>query len=168
VTDRARGKTEITLAFRLLDKKGVSNFGVQWCVQELRGENVQLAADLSELPKWTTSQQGAFETGFGVSSKVGQRRFHVPFISMTAGSPHEFRMRHGDPATPERIAQQLRLSLKAWREGRCDGVVTYCLDKRPQSPAFLLTEKLFHHFGAPGVSPSSAGSSDSRRLHQPP
>jgi hypothetical protein len=150
VTERVRGKTEITLAFRLLDKKGVSNFGVQWCVKELRGENLELAADLSELPKWTTSRQGAFETGFGVSPKVGQRRFHVPFISMTAGSPHEFRMRHGDPATPERIAQQLRLSLEAWREGKCDGVVTYCLDKRPQSPAFPLAAKLFHQFGAPG------------------
>ena len=91
VTERVRGKTGITLAFRLLDKKGVSNFGVQWCVKELRGENLQLAADLSELQKWTATRRGAFETGFGVSPKVGQRRFHIPFISMTAGSPGEFR-----------------------------------------------------------------------------
>jgi hypothetical protein len=69
---------------------------------------------------------------------------------MTAASPDEFRMRHGDPATPDRIAGQLRLSLEAWREGKCDGVVTYCLDKRPQSPTFPLAKKLFHRFGAPG------------------
>jgi hypothetical protein len=150
VTDRVRGKTDITLAFRLLDKKGVSNFGVQWCVKELSGGNLQLAADLSELQKWKVSRQGAFETGFGVSPKVGQRRFHIPFISMTAASPGEFRMRHGDPATPARIARQLRLSLEAWREGKCDGVVTYCLDKRPQSPTFPLAEKLFHQYRALG------------------
>jgi len=150
VSEQVHGKSNVTLAFRLLDKKGVSNFGVQWCVKELQGENLELAANLSELGKWGVGRRGAFEMGFGVAPKVGQRRFPIPFISMTAGSPNEFRMRHGDPATPERIAQQLRLSLEAWRDGKCDGVVTYCLDKRPQSPTFPLAEKLFGQFGAEG------------------
>ena len=35
----------------------------------------------------------------------------------------------------------------AWRDGKCDGVVTYCLDKRPQSQTFPLAQKLFHDFG---------------------
>jgi len=78
--------------------------------------------------------------------KEGWRHFHIPFISMTAGDLREFGERHGDPATPERVAAQLRLSLQAWREGKCDGVVTYCLDKRPQSPTFPLAQKLFHEF----------------------
>ncbi len=65
---------------------------------------------------------------------------------MTAGDIREFGERHGDPATPERVAAQLRLSLQAWREGQCDGVVTYCLDKRSQSPTFPLAQKLFHEF----------------------
>ena len=67
---------------------------------------------------------------------------------MTAAQPIEFRLRHGDPATPERIAGQLRLSLEAWQNGKCDGVVTYCLDKRAQSREFDAVQKLFRQFAA--------------------
>ncbi len=146
VTEQVRGKTTVAVAFRLLDKKGVSNFGVHWRLSELNAENLQLTADLAEPAKWKMDRQGAFEAGFGGAVKEGGRRFHIPFISMTAGDIREFGERHGDPATPERVAAQLRLSLQAWREGKCDGVVTYCLDKRPQSPTFPPAQKLFHEF----------------------
>ena len=62
---------------------------------------------------------------------------------MTAGEQSEFRLRHGDPASPDRIAQWLRLCLEARR----DGVVTYCLDKTPASATFPLAQKLFAEFG---------------------
>jgi len=153
VTRQVRGKTHVTLAFRLCEKKAVSNFGVHWRVGELRAENLQLAADLSEPQKWKVSRQGAFETGFDSTAKIGQRRFHIPFVSMTAGDEGEFRLRHGNPATPERVAQQLRISLQAWRNGKCDGVVTYCLDKGPESPTFSSVQKLFREFGAYTPSP---------------
>lgn len=150
VTRQVRGKARTTLSFRLLDKKGVGNFPLNWRVRALRAENLKLTADLSQPQKWTAHRLGALETGFGSIPTPGQRRFHVPFVSMTAGDATEFRMRHGDPASPERIAGQLRLSLQAWREGKCDGVVTYCLDKRPQSPAFPGVQALFHEFAVPG------------------
>jgi hypothetical protein len=146
ITGQVRGKTRVAVAFRLFDKKGVSNFGVHWRLGELGTENLRLAADLTEPGKWQADRRGAFETGFGGAIKEGRRRFHIPFISMTAGDIRELGERHGDPATPERVAAQLRLSLQAWREGKCDGVVTYCLDKRPQSPTFPLARKLFHEF----------------------
>ena len=150
VTRQVRGKTNVSLAFRLLEKKGVGNFPLQWRVKQLRGQNLQLAADLSEPQNWKASHRGPLETEFGASPKPGRRRFHIPFISMTAAQPVEFRLRHGDPASPERIAQQLRISLEAWRAGKCDGVVTYCLDKRPQSPEFPLVRKLFAEFAGSG------------------
>jgi hypothetical protein len=147
VSQQLRGKSTCTLALRLVEKKGVSNFPLRWDVKELRGDDLQLDADLTQPQKWHVDRRGAFETEFGVRPKAGQRRFHIRFISMTAVDPQEFKMRHGDPASPQRIAQQLRLSLQAWREGRCDGVVTYCLDKRRQSPAFPEVRKAFHEFG---------------------
>jgi hypothetical protein len=131
-----------------LDKKAVGNFPVNWTVKDLRAKNLELAADTSQPQKWKASRQGPFQTGFGNSPKPGRHRFHIPFISMTAAQPIEFRLRHGDPVTPERIAGQLRLSLQAWQDGKCDGVVTYCLDKRPQSPEFAVVQKLFQRFGA--------------------
>ena len=146
VTEHVRGKTSVTLALRLLDKKGVSNFGVRWRVSDLRAAGLEPGASLGEPQKWKVSRQGAFETGFGGAAKRGERRFHIPFISMTAGQESEFRQRHGDPATPERIAEWLRMSLQAWQDGQCDGVVTYCLDKRPQSQTFPLAQRLIREF----------------------
>jgi hypothetical protein len=146
VTPQVRGKSNVTLGFRFLDKKGVSNFGVRWHLSGLRAENLQLAADVAEPRDWEVARQGAFQAGFGGGAKMGGRRFHIPFVSMTAGAEDEFRLRHGDPATPERIAEWLRMSLQAWKDGKCDGVVTYCLDKRPQSRTFSLAKTLFREF----------------------
>ena len=153
VTDYVRGKASVTVAFRLFDKKGVSNFGVRWRLNELQAEGLQLAFDTIEPAKWQVDRQGAFETGFGEAPKTGQRRFHIPFISMTAGSQGEFRQRHGDPATPERIAEYLRTSLQAWREGKCDGVVTYCLDKRAESATFPLVRQAILDYGKSHLDP---------------
>jgi hypothetical protein len=146
VTRHVRGKSSVTVAFRLLDKKGVGNFAVRWSLSKLQAEGLQLGADLAEPAKWHVERRGASETGFGKTPKTGQRRFHIPFVSMIAADQHEFRQRHGDPATPERIAEYLRMSLQVWRDGKCDGVVTYCLDKRSRSRAFPLAEKLFYEF----------------------
>jgi hypothetical protein len=143
VTKPVREKRSLTIAFRLLDKKGVSDFGVRWHVRGLRTTGLQLASDLTKPQVWQVSRQGAFETSFGNSPQKGERRFHIPFIVMTAASQEEFRLRHGDPPTPERIAEWLRMSLEAWRDGKCDGVVTYCLDKRPESQSYRLAQKLF-------------------------
>jgi hypothetical protein len=141
-----RGRTNVTVGFRLLDKQGVSNFGVRWQLGELRSDTLHFAADFLQPQNWGTRKQGHFETGFGQPATPGERRFHIPFISMTAGDAQEFRQRHGDPASPERIADWLRMSLQAWRDGRCDRVVTYCLDKSPQSMTLPLAQKLFREF----------------------
>ena len=71
----------------------------------------------------------------------------IPFIVMTAGVEYEFRLRYGDPATPERIAEWLRMCLTAWRDGLCDGVVTYCIDKGPESKTLPLAKALYKEFG---------------------
>jgi len=138
--------TNLTLAFRLFDKQGVSNFGVRWQVQDLRADGFALAAGLDRPPQWRVSQRGPFEAGFGDRLKPPGHRFHVPFIVMTAGHAGEFRMRHGDPASPERMAEWLRFCLDAWRDGKCDGVVTYCLEKDPGSRTFDLARDLFTRF----------------------
>ena len=65
---------------------------------------------------------------------------------MTAAQPVEFKGRHGLPGTPEDIAQWLRMCLEAQRDGKCDAVVTYCLDKSSGSCAFDLCRDLFRSF----------------------
>lgn len=53
---------------------------------------------------------------------------------------------HGDAATLERIAEWLRISLQARKDGKCDGVVTYCLDKGPRSRTFPLAQECLREF----------------------
>jgi len=146
VTAAARGSTNLTIAFCLLDKKGVSNFGVRWQVKDLQADGLSFAAGLDRPQQWQVSQRGAFEAGFGDCRKAPERRFHVPFIVMTAGHAAEFTLRHGEPASPERMAEWLRFCLQAWREGKCDGVVTYCLEKEPGSRVFDLARDLFGQY----------------------
>jgi len=151
VTDAVRGKQNVTLAFRLFEKKGVSNFGVRWQLRDLRAEGLRTAADSHEPQKWTVRHRGAFQSDFYTNAQEGKRRFHVPFIVMTAGDRGDFKMRHGEPASPERIAEWVRLSLRAWRDGRCDGVVMYCLDKHPRSAVFDAVRKEFQSLGNKSV-----------------
>ena len=146
VPGAARGSTNLTIAFRLLDKQGVGNFGVRWQVKDLQADGLALAAGLDQPQRWQVSRRGAFEAGFGDRIKRAEHRFHIPFIVMTAGQAVEFRLRHGDPANPERMAEWLRFCLQAWREGKCDGVVTYCLDKQPRSRTFDLARDLYGQY----------------------
>ena len=146
VNSQVQGRTKVTLAFRLLDKQGVGNYGVGWQLADLRAQGLRLGADLSRPAQWQVAQRGAFEAGFGNRIKPGRHRFHIPLIVMTAAQPIEFRLRHGDPASPERIASWVDMGLQAYRAGQCDGVVTYCLDKTAQSPEFPLVQKLFRGF----------------------
>jgi hypothetical protein len=146
VTAAARGRTNLTIAFCLLEKKGVSNFGVRWQVKDLQADGLELAGALDQPKQWQVSRRGAFEAGFGDQIKPPAHHFHVPFIVMTAGQASEFKLRHGDPASPERMAEWLKFCLQAWQEGKCDGVVTYCLEKQPASRTFDLARDLFDQY----------------------
>lgn len=146
VSEQVRGKSKIKIAFRLLDKKAVSNFGVRWRLKDLRAERLKPSANLDSPGQWTAEHRGSFEAGFGNAMQNHEPRFHIPFIVMTAAQPIEFKLRHGEPASPERISQWLRMCLDEMRKTKCDGVVTYCLDKGTKSPTFPLAQKLFSEF----------------------
>ena len=140
------GATNAELSFRLFDKRGVSNFGLRWELAGLTAEGLEIPAALEQRQMWTVKRQGAFEAGYGKQSDSPHGSFKIPFIVMTAGQAGEFKLRHGEPASPERMAEWLRMSLQAWREGKCDGVCTYCLEKEPNSRTFELARKAFTDF----------------------
>jgi hypothetical protein len=140
------GTVKPELAFRLFDKQGVSNFGLRWELADLKVEGFDIPARLDQPQNWTVKRRGAFEAGFGEGTKPPQHRFKVPFIVMTAGQASEFRLRHGEPASPERMAEWLRMCLQACRDGKCDGVATYCLEKEPNSRTFDLARKVFGEY----------------------
>ena len=149
VTEQARSANAVKVEFRLFDKQGVSNFGVRWSLKDLRTDGLKLLAGLDRPQQWVVQQNGPFEAGFGSKPRTPEARVRLPFIVMTAASVAEFKLRHGEPASPERVAQWLRMCLESWQQGECDGVVTYCLDKAPGSRTFPLVQQLFRS-PAPG------------------
>ena len=140
------GKANVNLAFRLFEKKPVWNFSTRWRLMDLQTEGLEPAADFREPQKWQASHRGGLEAGFGEALRPGKGQFHIPYVVMTAGSAEEFRLRHDDPASPQRMADWLRMCFEARRDGKCDGVVTYCLDKEAHSEFFPLAAKLFHDY----------------------
>jgi len=145
------GKSNAIIAFRLLDKKGVSNFGVRWRLKDLRTEGLKLSASLDTPAQWKLEQRGPFEAGFGDTIQAKNPRFQIPLFVMTAAQPIEFKLRHGEPANPERISQWLRMCLGEMQKGKCNGVVTYCLDKSTNSPTFPLVRSLFREHKPPNT-----------------
>jgi hypothetical protein len=143
VSEQARGNSTVKIAFRLFDKKGVGNFGVHWKLKDLRAEGLRLSASLETPAQWKVEQHGSFEAGFGEAVLKRTPRFRIPLFVMTAAQPIEFKLRHGEPASPERISQWLRMCLDEMRKKKCEGVVTYCLDKSTNSPVFPLVQKQF-------------------------
>lgn len=138
-----QNKANVALTFRLLDKKGVSHFGVCWDLADISAEGLETAADFRHPEQWQPSHRGVLESSFGPISRKETGRPRKSFMVMTAGEAHEFRARHGDPASGERIAEWVGMCLQAQRDGKCDGVVTYCLDKSAKSEAFPPVAKRF-------------------------
>ena len=58
--------------------------------------------DFTRPETWHVELKGKFQAGFGPAAALPRRRYHVPFIVMTAGSASEFVLRHGEPGSPER------------------------------------------------------------------
>ncbi len=139
----ALGETNVEVTFRLFDKQGVGNFPVRWQLADVQAKGITVAAPLSQPEKWDVKVQGAFDAGFGKKLMTQTGRWHLPFIVMTAGQTVEFRLRHGDPATPERMADWVSMCMACLRKGTCDGVVTYALDKENGSRVFDLVRTIF-------------------------
>ena len=57
-------------------------------------------------------------------------RYHLPLIVMPASEASEYKLRYHEEGTPQRISDRVRMATKLAHEGRIEGVVTYCLDKR--------------------------------------
>ena len=104
------GRMELT--FRLFDKQGVGNFPMHWQLADLHGDGNKLSASLEQPEQWGVKHRGAFEAGFGEALTTTRSRWHLPFIVMTAAQDIEFRLRHGEPVSPERRAAWIKMSRK--------------------------------------------------------
>lgn len=136
VTDRVLGKQQVTVVLRVFDKKGVSNFPVVVSFQDPLFEGFEADGNVW-LPVmgglWTISQEAAFE---------GTGTFRIPLIVMVAAERAQFVKRWGEPGSPERIRDKLKMALVAMRRGFAEGVVTYALYKQPGDAVYDAIRRL--------------------------
>ena len=130
----SRRDAEVT--FRLYEAQGVHNFGVRWWIEDLRGEGIALRGDTRHPEAWKASRRGAGFTSFGPAPPSAPAARRLPLVVMIAATPSQDEKRYGAPSSPARILAHLDDCLSAAREGWCDGVVTFCLDKTPGSALF--------------------------------
>ena len=149
VTKAVAGKDQVTVTLRCYDKKGVSNFGVfvEWADLQLEGFQPS-RVDLEAARHWRVSSSGHWQVEFH-PKRAGTGRFRLPFLVMPAGSPGEFKQRHaGSQGSPEEIARQVAMVLDCVADGLCDGMVIYCLPKKPGSRWFDAVREVIQKFNA--------------------
>jgi len=148
LSDAVAGKQTVQLRLGVLDKRPVSNYGVIPTFMDLKVTGLKLTTtDLGSATHWKAQRSGAF-TIRHYPAQSGTGKFHLPLIVMTAAERGEYQKRHGKPATPERIAEQVKMALEFARAGKIAGVVTYCLDKHPGNPDFAAVAEVFRQFQA--------------------
>ncbi len=138
------GEDQVTLSLGLFDRTGVGNFGVTATFSDLKAEGLEVA-DMSAADAWTESVRGSFVTA-ATPPWEPEEPIHLPLILMPSGSRGAYTKRNGESATSELIAAKYEMCLQLVREGRVEGVVSYCLDKTPGNEDFDAVREVIGEF----------------------
>ncbi len=152
VTGQVKGKSSVTVTMRVIDLKGVSNFGVNVWWSEPDADGLKPADGFV----WGTNARGQWQTAFEAAHH-GEGAFHLPFVVMVAASREAFVRRVGTAATPENIRDHAEMAFTEMRRGNADGVVTYVLDKRVGNPDYAAVQTAFLKAAQPAPSPDFNG-----------
>jgi hypothetical protein len=78
LTPHLKGKSAATIAFRLYDKKGVTNFGIRVSIADLRTSGFSIAnAGFTKDTAWTFATQGPGSAGYAYYACDPDRQRHV-------------------------------------------------------------------------------------------
>jgi hypothetical protein len=146
LSDAVADRDQVTIALGIHDVKGVGNFGVSAAFTELEAEGLELKP-IADEDAWTEDVRGDFVTALSPGVE-GQGQFKLPLILMPSGSRGAYEKRNNEEATPERIAAKYEMCLDLVREGRIEGVVSYCLNKSPGSEDFEAVRDVIEQFHA--------------------
>lgn len=133
---RARGDDSLTLTFELREDRGVTNFGVRWWIEDLRGSG--LAPDPATLAPgaWTADADAPGATNAGRPAPAGATPRAPALLVMTTANATRDARRYGAPASPARVLARLDMCLDAVRAGECDGVILDALGGRAAGALF--------------------------------
>jgi len=140
-------KPSVRITFGVWDLKAVTYYPVKVAFSDLRVTGLDLHnSDLGYQPGWEITNKGAFRMECHPERKP-RHAFRLPLTVMPCGSRGEYVHRYKDEATPENIARRTREALELAKEGKVEGVVMYCLDKKAGSPDTEAIGALYKQFG---------------------
>jgi hypothetical protein len=137
------GRQNVELSVGIFDVKGVSTFGIQAWFEGLTVRGLELKdANLAHEAAWRKDVAGVFSVKF-MPERAGAGRYRLPMIVMPAATTTEYKARYKEEGTPEHIAGRVRMLAELARDGRIEGIVTYCLDKSARSATFEAVRKIY-------------------------
>jgi hypothetical protein len=137
-----RGRDRVRLEIGVYEQKGVQRYPVTVRIDDIRLTGFDTPEMASE-KLWARRTTGAFTVDLQPSSAKRHGRFRLPMILMPAGEAEQHEKRYPEAGTPRAIADKVGLSLDLVRDGRVEGVVTYCLPKGADDPIFTAVKREF-------------------------
>jgi hypothetical protein len=137
-----RGRRDVRVELGLYERRGVTRYPVTARFDDIRLTGFDTPSELASEKLWRRQQTGAFTVDLQPSSRK-HGRFNLPMILMPNGEAEQHVKRYPEPPTPENIAARVGMSLDLVRDGRVEGVVTYCLPKTVDDPTYNAVKREF-------------------------
>jgi hypothetical protein len=130
-----RGRRNVRVEIGVYDPKPVSNYPLLARIDDIRLSGFDTGGgEFGRENLWRQTVTGKFVAQSSEPSAEPRRRMDLPMILMPTGEGEQYEKRYADKGTPRNVANKVRMSLDQVRDGRVEGVVTYCLPK--EGPTF--------------------------------
>jgi hypothetical protein len=130
-----RGQDTVKIELGILEEHGVSKYPVTARFDDIRLRGFDTDGETVSEKYWNRKATGSFEVEL-MRASDGKGEYKLPMILMPAGESEQHEKRYPEPGTPRNIANKLEMSFNLVREGKVEGVVTYCLPKAADDPVF--------------------------------
>jgi hypothetical protein len=130
-----RGRDSARIELGILEDRGVSHYPVTAHFDDIRLRGFDTGGEIVSEKLWSRKSTGGFTVELMRASE-GKGEFKLPMILMPAGEAEQHEKRYPEAGTPGNIANKLEMSFNLVREGKVEGVVTYCLPKTAEDPIF--------------------------------
>ena len=126
---------DVQIEIGIVERRGVSKYAVTARFDDIRLTGFDTRGEMVSERMWRKRVAGSFKVNiFPAASE--RRELHLPMILMPAGESEQHEKRYPEAGSPRNIARKVAMSLDLVRDGRVEGVVTYCLPKEPRDPVY--------------------------------
>lgn len=124
-----RGRQNVRVELGVFEQRGVGKYPVTVRLDDIRLTGFDTDNEMGPERLWSRKATGHFAVDLLPSRPEPTAKTKLPMILMPAGEGDQYEKRYTDPGTPRNVASKVRLCLDLVRDGRVQGVITYCLPK---------------------------------------